>query len=505
MNPAEWLVRTARRLPTAPALFTGPRQVAEYAGFAHRAAAIGGAMAERGIGTGCRVALFMTNRIEYLEAMYGAWFNGAAVVPINAKLHAKEAAWIAEHSEASLILTDNASLTDVREALGAAAIPVVSVQGSEFSVMRAAKPLKEPALMDTNDLAWLFYTSGTTGRPKGVKITAGNLLVLSQSYLVDVDSLSSKDTALYAAPMSHAAGIYNPMYVMLGMRHVVPESGGFDPAEIFELAPQFDPVTMFAAPTMVRRMIDVAKASNTQGDGIKTVVYAGGPMYEADIVEAVDHFGPKFVQVYGQGECPMAITALRREDIADRSHPNWRSRLNSVGTAQSIVSVRIFDDAGQEVPRGEIGEIAVRGAAVMGGYWRNDTATADTIKDGWLWTGDVGFMDADGYVTLQDRSKDLIISGGSNIYPREVEEVLLQHPAVREVAVVGKPHEEWGEEVVAFVVGNAPEEELDALCLGQIARFKRPKVYRSIAELPKNNYGKVLKTDLRQLLADEGA
>jgi len=504
MNPAEWLARTATRRPDAPALFTGASQVADYAGFAARAAAIGGAFAARGIGRGTRVAIFMTNRIEYLEVMYAAWFAGAAVIPINAKLHAKEAAWIATHAEASLIVIDDASLADVHAALGDASIPILSVQSTAFADMRDHPPLSEPATFDTDDLLWLFYTSGTTGRPKGVTITAGNMLVLSQSYLVDVDDLSSRDTAIYAAPMSHAAGIYNPMYVMLGMRHVVPESGGFEPAEIFDLAPQFEPVTMFAAPTMVRRLIDVAKASGRDGAGLKTIVYAGGPMYEADIVEAVDHFGPKFVQVYGQGECPMAITALRREDIADRTHPNWRSRLNSVGTAQSIVSVKIVNEAAQEVPRGTMGEIVVRGAAVMGGYWRNDQATADTIKDGWLWTGDMGSMDADGYVTLQDRSKDLIISGGSNIYPREVEEVLLQHPAVREVAVVGKPHEEWGEEVVAFVVGNAPEAELDALCLDQIARFKRPKVYRTIAELPKNNYGKVLKTDLRQLLADDG-
>ena len=502
MNPAEWLARTARRKPDAPALFRGSKQVATYAEFAARAAAIGGALAERDIGPGSRVAIFMSNRIEYLEAMYGIWFTGAAVIPINGKLHAKEAAWIAEHAEASLVLTDDSSIEALHAAMGENPKPVVSVQGSEFDAMRSHVGLPEPAMMDTDDLAWLFYTSGTTGRPKGVMITAGNLLVLSQTYLVDVDDLSQADCALYAAPMSHAAGIYNPMYVMLGMRHVVPESGGFDPAEIFALAPQFEPVTMFAAPTMVRRLIDVAKGSGQAGDGIKTIVYAGGPMYEADIREAVDHFGPKFVQVYGQGECPMAITALRREDIADRNHLNWRSRLNSVGTAQSIVSVRIVDDAGNEVPRGALGEIVVRGAAVMGGYWRNEAATADTIRDGWLWTGDVGSMDEDGFVTLQDRSKDLIISGGSNIYPREVEEVLLQHPDVREVAVVGKPHDEWGEEVVAFVVGDAPSTELDALCLDQIARFKRPKQYRTLPELPKNNYGKVLKTELRLILKD---
>tara|TARA_R110002095_G_C4138560_1_gene228345 strand:- start:65 stop:595 length:531 start_codon:yes stop_codon:yes gene_type:complete len=168
--------------------------------------------------------------------------------------------------------------------------------------------------------------------------------------------------------------------------------------------------------------------------------------------------------------------------------------------AQSAVEVRIGDAAGQQVPHGQTGEIMVRGATVMPGYWRNAAGSAAALRDGWLMTGDMGHMDAQGYVTLTDRSKDMIITGGSNVYPREVEEVLLQHPDVQEAAVVGRPQPEWGEEVIAFVVGTAPDAALDALCLDQMARFKRPKTYMRIAELPKNNYGKVLKTALRDLL-----
>jgi long-chain acyl-CoA synthetase len=254
----------------------------------------------------------------------------------------------------------------------------------------------------------------------------------------------------------------------------------------------------------VRRLVDSAKASGGRGEGLRTVVYAGGPMYEADILEAVEVMGPRFVQIYGQGECPMGITALPREDVADRTHPQWRGRLNSVGTAQSQVRVAILDADGNEVPPGEVGEIAVRGATVMSGYWKNPDASAKTLREGWLWTGDMGAMDADGYVTLQDRSKDVIISGGSNIYPREVEEVLLSHPGVREASVVGRADPEWGEVVVAFVVCEAGaevgRETLDALCLDRIARFKRPKTYRFVDTLPKNNYGKVLKTELRERL-----
>jgi long-chain acyl-CoA synthetase len=230
-------------------------------------------------------------------------------------------------------------------------------------------------------------------------------------------------------------------------------------------------------------------------------------MYLADIVEAVDWFGPKFVQIYGQGECPMGITALSRQDVADRTHPRWRDRLGSVGRAQAAVEVAIGDGAGRHLAPGETGEIMVRGRTVMPGYWENEDATAKTLKDGWLMTGDVGRLDADGYLTLTDRSKDVIISGGSNIYPREVEEVLLDHPHVREVSVVGRPDPEWGEVVAAFVVPVAGAEvdpaALDLFCRDHIARFKRPKLWRVLHELPKNNYGKVLKTELRRMLEEE--
>ena len=263
---------------------------------------------------------------------------------------------------------------------------------------------------------------------------------------------------------------------------------------------------MFAAPTMIRRLVERAKSEGSNGEGLRTIVYGGGPMYPADIDEAVDVMGPRFVQIYGQGESPMTITALSRALIADRTHPHWRERLGSVGVAQSCVSVCISDDNGDVLPAGQTGEILVRGAPVMLGYWRNPEAdTSSTIRNGWLWTGDVGSMDDDGFLTLKDRSKDVIISGGSNIYPREVEEVLLLHPSIREVSVVGRKDNEWGEEVVAFVVTEPGSKidfaALDRHCLEYLARFKRPKAYVVREDLPKNNYGKVLKTELRAILA----
>ena len=507
MNPAEWLARTARRRPGATALMRGLAKVSDYQGFARNAAALAAAMQQRlGVEPGDRVALFMPNRTEYLEILYGIWFAGAVAVPINAKLHPREVSWIIENSEAAVAFSDRA----LGPALGGVAPSslgaLIEVDGADYASLLRAEPMAAPHPMDADDIAWLFYTSGTTGRPKGVMITARNLQAMALTYFVDVDSVHAGDAALYAAPISHGAGLYNFMHVMAGARHVVPESGGFEPGEIAGAAPVLGDVSMFAAPTMVRRLLDHAQRSDWSGEGLRTVVYGGGPMYVADIVEAVETMGPRFVQIYGQGESPMTITALSRDQVSDRSHPRWRERLASVGMAQSCVRVMVVDADGAALPPGEAGEILVKGDPVMRGYWRNAEATAETLEEGWLWTGDVGAMDEDGFLTLHDRSKDVIISAGANIYPREVEEVLLTHASVREAAVVGAPHPEWGEEVVAFVVtrDDTPPDAsaLDAHCLARIARFKRPRRYLAISELPKNNYGKVVKVALRERLGD---
>lgn len=502
MNPAVWLARTAKAHPSSPALFHGTQCLADYARFASRAAAIGAALARRGVGAGDRVALFMANCAEYLEILYGAWWIGAAVVPINGKLHAREAAWILDDAQASVVFVDAATEQSLRPLVE---IDAIVLGSADFDALYENAEASTPTARAPDDLAWLFYTSGTTGTPKGVMITCGNIASMALSYFVDVDHVMPEDAILYAAPMSHGAGLYNFMHVMRGARHVIPASGGFDAREVLTLAPQVGPVSMFAAPTMVRRLVDTAKAEGQTGDGLRTIVYAGGPMYEADILDATTVMGARFVQIYGQGECPMGITALSRATVADRVRPGWRARLNSVGRPQAEVEVRIVDAQGAPLAVGETGEIVVKGRTVMAGYWRNPTATAKTLRDGWLWTGDMGRMDAAGYVTLQDRSKDVIITGGSNVYPREVEEVLLRHAGVKEASVVGHQDPEWGEIIAAFVVpepeADVTPEALDRLCLDEIARFKRPRRYVFCDALPKNNYGKVLKTDLRKRLA----
>ena len=279
---------------------------------------------------------------------------------------------------------------------------------------------------------------------------------------------------------------------MYGLPHVARGAVSViaDGAEIGALLERWQGVSFFAAPTMVKRL-SVADPAN-----LKTIIYGGAPMYLADLEVALDRFGPRLAQIYGQGESPMTITALSKADHIDRDP----ARLQSVGVPRTDVEVRVVDEDDHELPVGEVGEIVVRGDVVMAGYWNEPEATAETLRGGWLHTGDVGSFDADGYLTLRDRSKDLIISGGMNIYPREVEEALLHHAGVREVAVVGRPDPEWGEAVVAFVVpvgAPPPVEELDRTCLDRIARYKRPKEYRFLDALPTNNYGKVVKRELR--------
>jgi len=500
MNLAHLLQRQALRAPDSPAIHEGPRRVATHAQWAGQAARLAAYFRAQGAQPGDRVLIFMRNHPAYLVVLWGAWWAGLAVVPVNAKLHEREARWIAADAGARLAFITADVGAGLHEAL-----PCIDVEQAAFAdALAAHAPLAEPVPRAPGDLAWLFYTSGTTGKPKGVMLTHRNLMTMGLTYFVDVDAVAPGDAIVYGAPMSHGAGLYAIPHLMAGARHVVPASGGFDPAEQFELARSMGPLSMFAAPTIVKRLVDHAQANGLNGAGFKTIVYGGAPMYLADIRRALDVLGPRFVQIYGQGETPMVATALSRQQILDAGHPRHAERLASVGTAQTPVRVRVAGPDGAALPPGETGEVLVQGDTLMAGYWNNPQATAAAIRDGWLWTGDMGSLDDDGFLTLKDRSKDLIISGGSNIYPREVEEALLSSPLVAEASVVGQPDPEWGEVVTAFVVpaaGTHPDAALlDAHCLTQIARFKRPKHYHFVAELPKSNYGKVLKTALRERL-----
>jgi long-chain acyl-CoA synthetase len=501
MNIASWLERAGLSHPGLPAVGQGPRVTQSYGQLAERAARLAHALHGLGLKPGDRVAIAAKNCVEYLETIHGVWHGGFAAVPANAKLHGRELGYILEHSGARVCFA-TPGLDDELAPHAPASLERLIVIGSEkYRALFDADPVPVTP-RDGNDLAWLFYTSGTTGRPKGAMLTHRVLAQASFAYLTEVDPAAPGDSILHAAPMSHGSGLYMMAHVgRLGI-NVVPESGGFEPDEIFRLFGAWPRISMFAAPTMVKRLVDFGGGGDPAN--LRTIVWGGAPMYVEDALKALDRFGPRLAQIYGQGESPMTITTLSRQDIADREHPRWLDRLGSAGRPYACLDVMVADAQDRALPVGEAGEILCRGDVVMPGYWRNEEATAQTLRGGWLHTGDVGVFDAGGYLTLKDRSKDMIISGGSNIYPREVEEVLLRHARVREASVIGRPHPEWGEVVVAYVVGDAPAGELDALCLSEIARFKRPKDYVFVDALPKNNYGKILKTDLRALDAKRG-
>jgi long-chain acyl-CoA synthetase len=511
MNVAVWVERHGRRRPADPALGDGDRVHASWAGFAARTAAAATGLREGfGLSPGDRVAIVMRNRPEYLEALFAVWHAGLVAVPVNARLHRDEIAYVLDHSGSAVVVTDDEHAEDVEPLVGAvdALQAAVLAPGPRWDRLTGSAPAP---LVDRrpDDAAWLFYTSGTTGRPKGATLTHRNLLMASLSYFADIDQVMPQNSVLHAAPLSHGSGLYGLPHVARGAVSVVPHSGGVDGDEIAALLSRWPGMSFFAAPTMVKRLAGDRAVAAADLSQLKTIIYGGAPMYLADLEDALGVFGPRLAQIYGQGETPMTITALSKADHAERDHPRWRERLQSVGFPRTDVEVRVVDEEDRELPAGEAGEIVVRGDVVMAGYWNQPDATEETLRGGWLHTGDVGSFDDDGYLTLRDRSKDLIISGGMNIYPREVEEVLLRHPGVRAAAVVGRPDHEWGEAVVAFVVaddGGAPPpvDDLDRTCLQNIARYKRPKEYRFVDALPTNNYGKVLKRELRdRLRADE--
>ena len=508
MNLSQDVRRVAKRLPNHAAITcsTGTITYAELEGNVGRiASSLRGRL---GLARGSRVGIAMENCGEYLQVLYGIWRAGMVAVPMNVRLHEKEIAFILANAgcESCFCTPDVASRLGSLDLFKAEQPGILSTQTQEYAALLRSEPIVE-TFSSAEEEAWLFYTSGTTGRPKGAVLTFRNLMFMSHCYYADIDHLDDRDVKLHAAPLSHASGLYAIPHLAKGAHHIV-MSGSFEPDRVFDVLASQRNVTMFGAPTMVSRLINHRRAGSSPTDGLKTLYFGGAPMYVSDLKKALEIFGPKLTQIYGQGESPMTISFVSKRLLGQTDHPRREEILASCGVPRSGVDVVVVDDDGRELPAGAIGEVITRSDCVMHGYWNNPEANAKSLRDGWLWTGDLGFVDVDGFLTLKDRSKDMIISGGSNIYPRELEEVLLTHPMVLECAVIGHAHPEWGEEVVAFVVARPEAKiaaaDLDTLCLDNVARYKRPRQYRFVESLPKNSYGKILKTDLRQLLKETG-
>lgn len=503
MNIALPLLNRARQYPHAPAI-TAEGQTTTFKELADRVTRIAASMRTSiGLVQGDRVLLWMENRREFAETLFAFWVAGVCVVPVNPKLHGKEVAHILKDSGARVMFTSESLISEAREYLGGANdnLTILIAGSSKFEAF-ADGPAMAACDVAPTDPAWIFYTSGTTGFPKGAVLSHRNLLFMAMAYYADIEQVGPGHTMLHAAPLSHGSGQYLLPHLLGGGHQVVLPK--FDPQEIIEAFAKYKAVSMFAVPTMVMRLVQASEGRADPAGNLRTIIYGGAPMYVSDLLKAIDIFGPRFFQIYGQGESPMTISGLLQREHEGPRDALYLARLASCGVSRTGVEVRVVDGEGVDLPLGEPGEVITRSDCMMSGYWNNPAATASALRDGWLWTGDIGSLDEAGYLTLRDRSKDMLISGGSNIYPREIEEVLLLHPAVAECSVVGRAHQDLGEEPVAFVVCRdgmtASADELDSLCLQQIARFKRPRAYRFLESLPKSNYGKVLKTTLRGLL-----
>jgi len=509
MNIGDLLTKAARTFPDHLALVYGSRRWT-YAQFDARVNRLARALRQLGLADGDRVAVLMYNRPEMLESFFACFKAGLCVIPLNFRLHSSEVAYIIDHSQARAVVAADPfgqTIAAIRDRLPQVShyIGVESLHADVLDYEALLEAETESGIMarvDPEDIAWLFYTSGTTGMPKGAMLTHRNLLAMSMGFYADMcPGFGTDEVVLHAAPLSHGSGLYALPNVGKAAAHIIPESPSFDPEEVLQAIENHRVTNFFAAPIMVKRLVDSPAVDRYDHSSLNSLIYGGAPILAEDLRRAVEKLGPCLVQLYGQGESPMTISYLPHRDHVLEGDPTQMRRLSSAGIARTDVEVQIFDADDQPLPPGQSGEIVTRSDLVMKGYWRDPQATALTLRNGWLHTGDLGYLDEQGYLFLMDRSKDLIISGGENIYPREIEEVLVQHPAVDEVAVIGVPDPEWGESVkavVALVPGcSVTPEELIDFCRGHIASYKKPRSIDFIAEIPKNNYGKIVKHELR--------
>jgi acyl-CoA synthetase (AMP-forming)/AMP-acid ligase II len=509
MHVGHLLTRAAQRWPHRAAWLEGDAVVTFHEAET-RVNRLARALLSLGASPGDRVGMLVPNCRQGLETILAPMKAGMGVVPMNVRLHPAEHEHMLNDSGARVLVYHEdlrAHVACMRDRLKTVERFVVIGRGEAGDLrfeelLEAESPVAPEVVVERDDLAWLFYTSGTTGRPKGAMLTHRNLLAMAQIILLDLNPARETDVLLHAAAITHGSGVSVFHHIARGAASAFPSTRAFEPRRIFEAIQRYRATTMFLAPTMIHMLTTSGAHREYDLSSLHTVFYGGGPMYVDQQQEAVRTFGPIFCQLFGQGEAPMVCTTLPKGEHVAGDDPIAQRRLASAGRETTGVQVRIFDDRDGPVPAGEPGEIVVRGDLVMKGYWNQPDATAETLRSGWLHTGDVGYLDEDGYLYVTDRKKDMIISGGANIYPREVEEVLCTHPAVREVTVIGVPDEKWGESVKALVVlrheAQASEADLIEHCRQRLASYKKPTSVEFLRELPKNAYGKILKRELRE-------
>lgn len=433
-----------------------------------------------------RVAVLMSNRPEQIESDCAAALGGFIKVPLNYRLHPKELSYMIENSGAKLLIGEKELIHKID-----VDIPKLEV-GEKYEAWLLRQSDDYPRCeVQEDDVFSIMYTSGTTGRPKGGMLSHRNMIAGALSLALACE-VTADDTIGHVAPLTHGSNFLSHIAWLFGLTQVV--FNQFDPKEFLDDVAKEKVTVLFLVPTMINLMIQEREFHPVKLQHVKSINMAGSSMAAAKLKKALDLLGPKLVQTYGQVEAPMAVTIMPRQELA--------VRLESCGKSGPFVEVKIVDENGEEAKTGTAGEVVCKGSLVMKGYWNNPSATLETIQNGWLHTGDIGWMDEEGYLHLVDRKKDVVISGGMNIYPREIEEVLNKHDGVKETCVIGVPDERWGERVIAYVVQNGniqvDEQQLMTLCGEHLANFKKTKEVYMVENLPKSPYGKILKRALRE-------
>ncbi|WNL41979.1 acyl-CoA synthetase [Halomonas sp. PAMB 3264] len=513
MNIANFLTQAARRFPNEDALVMGEKTLS-WQSLDQRVSALALALQAKGIQKGDRILVHSRNGFEMIETQLAAFRLGAVWAPANFRIAPDDVVWLAELTQAKILIV-GAEFEAHYSALATshhALTHTVRVGPGSFGDVTyddfLHQYLGQTCLnvdVEHDDPCWFFFTSGTTGRSKAAVLTHGQMGFITTNHLCDLmpGTEQANDASLVVAPLSHGSGIHYLTQLARGVKTVLPSGQGFDVEEIYGLIQHHRITNLFTVPTIVNMLVEDPAVDRYDHSSLRYVIYAGAPMYRADQKVALEKLGNVLVQYYGLGEVtgnitvlPSALHSVRDDDM----------KPGSCGYDRTAMQVSIQDSAGNELPPYESGEICVCGLGVFAGYYANPEANEKSFRNGWFLTGDLGHIDDEGFLYITGRASDMFISGGSNIYPREIEEKMLTHPDVREVAVVGMPDERWGEIGVAAVV-LAEDRCLDAETLREwvkscVASYKVPRRYHFFDTLPKSNYGKITKKIIRQAIED---